>query len=88
MSDTVREDIDAKSILKQKFVNYKCKGCEMLKLTVQPGFIDGVCNNICQCMICDNCNKILNKTDDINNRDFDTRNVKNLDDDIEIFVNE
>ena len=85
MSDTVREDIDAKNILKQKFMNYKCKDCEMLKLTIQQGFIDGVSNNICECMICDNCNKILYKIDDINTRDFDTRNIKNLDD-LEIFV--
>ena len=50
-SDTVREDIDAKNILKHKFMNYKCKDCEMLKLTTQQGFIDGVSNNICQCII-------------------------------------
>ena len=67
-------------------MNYKCKDCEMLKLTIQQGFIDGVSNNICQCMICDNCNRIINKIGDMNNRDFDTRNAETLDDDLEIFV--
>ena len=85
-NDTVHEDIDVKNILKQKFMNYKCKDCEMLKLTIQQGFIDGVSNDICQCMICTNCNRIINKIDDMNNRDFDTRNAEALDDDLEIFV--
>ena len=85
-SDTVHEDIDVKNILKQKFMNYKCKDCEMLKLTIQKGFIDGVSNNICQYMICNNCNRIINKIDYMNNRDFDTRNAETLDDDLEIFV--
>ena len=75
-----------KNILKQKFMNYKCKDCEMLKLTIQQGFIDGVSNNFCQCIICDNCNKILNQIDCMNNEDIDNRNVKNIDDDLEIFV--
>ena len=85
-SDTVHEDIDVKNILKQKFMNYKCKDCEMLKLTIQQGFIDGVSNNICQYMICNNCNRIINKIDYMNNRDFDNRNAETLDDDLEIFV--
>ena len=85
-SDTVHEDIDVKNILKQKFMNYKCKDCEMLKLTIQQGFIDGVSNNFCQCIICDNCNKILNQINCMNNEDIDNRNVKNIDDDLEIFV--
>ena len=47
-SDTV--GVDAKNILKQKFMNYKCKDCEALKLPIKQGFISGVCNNICQFM--------------------------------------
>ena len=65
-NDTAHEDIDVKNILKQKFINYKCKDCEMLKLTIQQGFLDGVSNDICQYMICNNCNRIINKIDDMN----------------------
>ena len=86
LSDTVHEDIDVKNILKQKFMNYKCKDCEMLKLTIQQGFLDGVSNDICQYMICTNCNRIINKIDYMNNVDFDTKNAETLDDDTEIFV--
>ena len=50
------------------------------------GFLNGVCDNMCQCMICDNCNKIINKIDDMNSKYINTRNVKNLDEDLEIFV--
>ena len=85
-SDTVHEDIDVKNRLKQKSMNYKCTDCEMLKLTIQQGFIDGVSNNICQDMICNNCKKIINKIDYMNNEDIDNRNVKKIDDDLEIFV--
>ena len=85
-SDTVHEDIGVKHILKQKFMNYKCKDCEMLKLTIQQGFIDGVSNIICQYMICNNCNRVINKIDYMNSRDFDTRNADTRDDDLEIFV--
>ena len=41
---------------------------------------------ICQYMICNNCNKIINKIDYMNNEDIDNRNVKNIDDDLEMFV--
>ena len=75
-----------KNILKQEFMNYKCKDCEMLKLTIQQGFIDGVSNNICQYMICDNCNIIINKIAYMNNIYFETRHAETLDDDLEIFV--
>ena len=37
-------------------------------------------------MICENCKKIINKIDDMNSKHFNTRNVKNLDADLEIFV--
>ena len=42
MSDTVH---DAKNILKKRFMSYKCKDCEMLKLPIERGFTNGVCNN-------------------------------------------
>ena len=85
-SDTVSEGIDTKNIMKQKFVRYKCIDCEMLKLPIKQGFVNCVCNNICQYMICDNCNKIINKIDDMKNEDIDNRNAETLDDDLEIFV--
>ena len=59
MSDTV--GINAKSILKNKFMSYKCKDFEMLKLPIERGFANGVCNSICQYMICNNCNIVIKK---------------------------
>ena len=50
------------------------------------GFTNGVCNNICQYMICNNCNKIINKIDDMNNKDVDIINNETIDDDLDIFV--
>ena len=47
-------------------------------------FMNGVCNNICQCIICDNCNTHINQIDDID--DIDNRSVKTLDEDLEIRV--
>ena len=85
-SDTVREDIDAKHIFREKFMSYKCRDCEMLKLPIKQGFLNGVCDNTCQCMICDNCNKTINEIDDMNSKYINSRNVKNLDEDLEIFV--
>ena len=43
-SDTV--GVDAKTIMKQKFISYKCIDCEMLKFPIKQGFIDGVSNSI------------------------------------------
>ena len=84
MSDTV--GINAKNILNNKFMSYKCKDCEMLKLPIERGFANGVCNNICQYMICNNCNRIVQKIDDMNNKDIDIIHNETLDDDLEIFV--
>ena len=85
MSDTV--GINAKNILKNKFMSYKCKDCEMLKLPIERGFANGGCNNICQYMICNNCNRIIKKkNDDMNNKDIDIIHNETLDDDLEIFV--
>ena len=81
MSDTVH---DAKNILKN--MSYKCKECEMLKLPIERGFTNGVCNNICQYMICNNFSRIIHKTDDMNNKDIDVRNNETIGDDLEIFV--
>ena len=64
-------------------MNYKCKDCEMLKLPIEQGFINGVCNNICHY---NNCNKSINKVVVMNNKDIDSRNAEALDDDVEIFV--
>ena len=84
MSDTV--NINAKNILKNKFMSYKCDDCEMLKLPIERGFANGVCNNICQYIICNNCNRIIKKIDDMNNKDIDIINNETIDDDLEIFV--
>ena len=84
MSDTV--GINAKNILKDKFMSYKCDDCEMLKLPIERGFANGVCNNICQYIICNNCNRIIKKNDDMNNKDIDIINNETIDDDLEIFV--
>ena len=66
-------------------MNYKCEDCEILKLPIERGVTNGVCNNNCQYMICNDCNRIINKID-MNNRDIDSRNNEALDDDLEIFV--
>ena len=84
MSDTV--NINAKNILKNKFMSYKCDDCEMLKLPIERGFANGVCNNICQYIICNNCNRIIKAIDDMNNKDIDIINNETIDDDLEIFV--
>ena len=84
MSDTV--GINAKNILKNKFMSCKCKDCEMLKIPIERGFANGVCNNICQYMICNNCNRIINKIDAMNNKDIDIIQNETLDDDLKIFV--
>ena len=84
MSDTV--NINAKNILKNKFMSYKCDDCEMLKLPIERGFANGVCNNICQYIICNNCNRIIKAIDDMNNKDIDIINNETIDDDLELFV--
>ena len=84
MSDTI--GINAKNTLKNKFMSYKCKDCEMLKLPIEWGFANGVCNNICQYIICNNCNRIIKAIDDMNNKDIDIINNETIDDDLEIFV--
>ena len=86
MRDTVRDNTAAKNILRTKFMSYKCEDCEMLKVPIERGFTNGDCNDICQHMICKNCNRITNKIDDMNNKDIDIMNNETLDDDLEIFV--
>ena len=87
-SDTVREGMDAKNVLKQKFMSYKCRGCNMIKLTMKQGFINDVVDNICQYTMCDNCSKVVKSIDAMDDRniDIDIRNVKTLDEDLEIWV--
>ena len=36
----------AKQLVKQRFMNYTCKDCEIRTFTIEQGFINGVCNNI------------------------------------------
>ena len=37
-SDTAREEIDAHNIVREKFMSYKCRDCEMLTLPIKQGF--------------------------------------------------
>ena len=87
-SDTVREGMDAKNVLKQRFMSYKCRDCNMIKLTMKQGFINDVVDNICQYTMCDNCSKVLKNIDAMDDRniDIDIRSVKTLDEDLEIWV--
>ena len=87
-SDTVREGMDAKNVLKQRFMSYKCRDCNMIKLTIKQGFINDVVDNICQYTMCDNCSKVLKSIDTMDDRniDIDIRSVKTLDEDLEIWV--
>ena len=87
-SDTVREGMDAKNVLKQRFMSYKCRDCNMIKLTMKQGFINDVVDNICQYTMCDNCSKVLKSIDAMDDRniDIDIRSVKTLDEDLEIWT--
>ena len=87
-SDTVREGMDAKNVLKQKFMSYKCRDCNMIKLTMKQGFINDVVDNICQYTMCGNCSKVVKSIDAMDDRniDIDIRNDKTLDEDLEIWV--
>ena len=67
-------------------MSYKCEDCEILKFPIKRGFTNGVRNNICQYMICNNCNRIIKKIADMNNKDIDIRHNETFDDDLEIFV--
>ena len=80
--------MDAKNVLKQKFMSYKCRDCNMIKLTMKQGFINDVVDNICQYTMCDNCSKVLKSIDAMDDRniDIDIRSVKTLDEDLEIWV--
>ena len=80
-SDTVREGMDAKNVLKQRFMSYKCRDCNMIKLTIKQGFINDVVDNIHQYTVCDNCSKLLKSIDAMDDRniDIDIRSVKTLD---------
>ena len=87
-SDTVREGMDAKNVLKQRFMSYKCRDCNMIKLTMKQGFINDVVDNICQYTMCDNCSKVLKSIDAMDDRniDIDIRSVKTFDENLEIWV--
>ena len=66
-------------------MSYKCEDSEMLKLPIERGSTNGVCNNICQYMICNNYNRII-KNNNIDNTDINIINNETLDDDLEICV--
>ena len=87
-SDTVREGMDAKNVLKQKFMSYKRKDCNMIKLTMKQGFMNDVVDNMCQYIMCDNCSKVVKNIDAMDDRniDIDIRSVNTLDEDLEIWT--
>ena len=80
-SDTVREGMDDKNVLKQKFMSYKCRDCNMIKLTMKQGFMNDVVDNMCQYIMCDNCSKVVKNIDAMDDRniDIDIRSVHTLD---------
>ena len=88
ISDTEREGIDAKDMLKQKVLNHKCKQCNCVKSTIQQRFPTGVSNNISSYVICDDCLKVIKMIDNMNNRDMDIdiRDVKGLNENFEIWL--
>ena len=86
-SDTEREDIDAKNIIKNKFLSHTCSDCCKMKSLIKQGFISDVSDIICEYIQCENCSYVLNTIDNMKNRDvdIDIRNP-NVDEDIEIYI--
>ena len=86
-SDTEREGIDAKNIIKNKFVSHTCLECCKMKSLIKQGFISDVSDIICEYIQCENCSYVLNTIDNMKNRDLDIdiRNP-NVDEDIEIYI--
>ena len=87
-SDTVREGMDAKNVLKQKFMSYKCRDCNMITIAMKQGFMNDVVDNMCQYIMCDNCSKVVKNIDAMDDRniDIDIRSVNTLDEDFEIWT--
>ena len=86
-SDTEREGIDAKNIIKYKFMSHTCLECCKMKSLIKQGFISDVSDIICEYIQCENCSYVLNTIDNMKNRDLDIdiRNP-NVDEDIEIYI--
>ena len=86
-SDTEREGIDAKNIIKNKFLSHTCSDCCKMKSLIKQGFISDVSDTICEYIQCENCSNVLNTIDNMKNRDvdIDIRNP-NVDEDIEIYI--
>ena len=86
-SDTEREGIDAKNIIKNKFMSHTCLECCKMKSLIKQGFISDVSDIICEYIQCENCSYVLNTIDNMKNRDLDIdiRNP-NVDEDIEIYI--
>jgi hypothetical protein len=86
-SDTEREGIDAKNIIKNKFMSHTCPDCCKMKSLIKQGFKSDVSAIICEYIQCDNCSYVLNTINRMKNRDgdIDIRN-RNVDEDIEIYI--
>ena len=86
-SDTEREGIDAKNIIKNKFMSHTCLECCKMKSLIKQGFISDVSDIICEYIQCENCSYVLNTIDNMKNRDLDIdiRNP-NVDEDKEIYI--
>ena len=86
-SDTEREGIDAKNIIKYKFMSHTCLECCKMKSLIKQGFISDVSDILCEYIQCENCSYVLNTIDNMKNRDLDIdiRNP-NVDEDIEIYI--
>ena len=88
ISDTERESIDAKNILKQKVLSHECKECNCIKSTINQGFPIGVSDIFSNYVICNDCRKVITMIDNMNNRDLniDIKDVKGLKENFEILV--
>ena len=86
-SDTVRKGIDAKNIIKNKFMSHTCSECCKLKSLIKQGFVCDVSDIIYEYIQYENYSNILDIIDKMNNKeiDIDIRNP-NVDEDIEIYI--
>ena len=67
-SDTEREGIDAKNIIKNKFLSHTCSDCCKMKSLIKQGFISDVSDIICEYIQCENCCHVLSTIDNMKNR--------------------
>ena len=62
-SDTEREGIDAKNIIKNKFMSHTCLDCCKTKSLIKQGFVSDVSGIICEYIECENCSNVSKTID-------------------------